>query len=683
MTKFKEEIIRSFAFFQFLINPHCTHCKTYTSLGSNHRIDKEYNFVDKLFVNLYHKIINMRNVLNKIATVLILSFSIASYGQTDSLVQGNDSLNNIALHDYNQKLAEVEQQRIADSIKKVELESQLLKLKTTDNLEKNDLLQQLKAIEENEKKRIEDKKARIELLRNTAKGYPVIGAMKDTLFLVFSKIGASTPKERAINISRKIEKLYDDDFLNVDSILVIKSENNYDIVYGESILMSISENDAIWFDKNIHELAQSWKETIKNSIVEAKNENSWIKILTRIGLVLLVFAIAGILVWLIGKGYSRLLLLINSKKDEWIKDLSYKGYIFLTAEQELQVILLLVKIFRWFIYAILIYITLPIVFSIFPFSRDWAESLFNLIWSPFKGVFIAIWKYFPNLFSIIVIYFVMRYVIRFARYIFHEIEAEKLKISGFHADWAMPTYSIVKFLLYAFMFVLIFPYLPGSDSNIFKGVSVFIGVLFSFGSSSLITNMVAGIVITYMRPFKIGDRIKIGDVTGDVVEKTLLVTRVRTIKNEVITIPNSSILNGNTTNYSSEAMEKGLIIHTTVTIGYDVPWKNMHQALIDAASRTDLILDEPKPFVLQTSLDDFYVSYQINAYIRESGKQAIIYSILHQNIQDVCNERGIEILSPHYRAARDGNMTTIPTDYLPNDYKATSFNVKLDDRNDK
>ena len=613
----------------------------------------------------------------------MLSCSIASYGQTDSIVQKNDSINNIALNEYNQKLGEVEKLRVADSIKKAELESQLLKLKTTDNLQKEDLLQQLKSIEENEKKRIEDKKAHIESLRNTAKGYPVIGAMKDTLFLIYSKIGASTPKERAINISRKIEKLYEDDFLKADSILVMKSENTFDIIYGEIIIMSISENDAIWYGKGMPELAQSFKETIKNSIVEAKNENSWLKLIARIGLVLLVIGIAWAMIWLIGKGYSTLLLFINSKKDKWLKNLSYKDYTFLTAEQELQVVLFLVKIFRWFVYAVLLYITLPIIFSIFPFSRDWADALFHLIWSPFKGVLIAIWEYLPNLFSILVIYFVMKYVIRFVRYIFHEIEAEKLKLSGFHADWAMPTYSIVKFLLYAFMFVLIFPYLPGSDSNIFKGVSVFIGVLFSLGSSSAIANMVAGLVITYMRPFKIGDRIKIGDVTGDVVEKTLLVTRIRTIKNEVITIPNSSVLIGNTTNYSSEAIEKGLIIHTTVTIGYDVPWKDMHQALIDAALRTNLILDEPKPFVLQTSLEDFYVSYQINAYTREAGKQALIYSNLHQNIQDVCNERGIEILSPHYRAARDGNMTTIPADYLPNDYKSPSFNVKVETSNDK
>ena len=227
--------------------------------------------------------------------------------------------------------------------------------------------------------------------------------------------------------------------------------------------------------------------------------------------------------------------------------------------------------------------------------------------TPLKGVFIAVWNYLPNLFSIAVIYFVMKYFIRFVRYIFSEIEAGKLQISGFHADWAMPTFSIIKFLLYAFMFVLIFPLLPGSDSDIFKGVSVFIGILFSLGSSSAIANMVAGLVITYMRPFKTGDRIKIADVTGDVIEKTLLVTRIKTIKNEIITIPNASVLSGNTTNFSIEANEVGLIIHTTVTIGYDVPWKKMHETLITAALRTDMILKEPKPFVLQTSLEDFYV----------------------------------------------------------------------------
>ncbi len=619
----------------------------------------------------------MKNTYIKLVSLFLFLIPSITYGQTDSLTQVDDSINRVVLQEYQLKLEEVEKQRLADSLKKAELEIQLRKLKTTDNLQKEDLILQLKTIEENEQKRIADKKNQINALRNTAKGYPVVGVLQDTLFLVYSKIGASTPSERAVNISKKIEKLYDDDFLRTDSIQILKAENTYDIVYHDIIIMSISENDALWYGKSMESLADEYQQTIAQSIINAKKENGWLKLLSRIGLVLLVIAIARLIIFFIAKGYSILLRYIDIKKEVWLTGITFKDYTFLTADQELHIVLMLVKVFKWFVYVVLLYITLPIIFSIFPFSRNWADALFKLIWSPFKGVIFAIWDYLPNLFTILVIYFVMRYVMKFVKYIFREIQYNKLVISGFHADWAMPTYSIVRFLLYAFMFVLIFPYLPGSDSNIFKGVSVFIGILFSLGSSSAIANMVAGLVITYMRPFQVGDRIRIGEATGDIIEKTLLVTRIKTIKNEIITIPNSSVLTGNTINYSIGAKDTGLIIHSTVTIGYDVPWKDMHQTLIDAALRTPMVMQEPKPFVLQTSLDDFFVSYQINAYVREASKQAVIYSNLHQNIQDVCNERGIEILSPHYRAARDGNNTTIPKDYLPEDYQSPGFNVNV------
>lgn len=523
-----------------------------------------------------------------------------------------------------------------------------------------------------------EQKAKIDSIRKRALGYPVIGVMEDTLFLVYSKIGASTPKERSLSISKKIYTLYEDDFLKIDSINISESDITHDIIYKNTIIMSVSENDALWYGKERPELAKYFQTIIKTSISDAKEKNSFLQLALRIGLVLLVLIFARIIIWAIGKAYDKLLLYINTSKDNWLKNLSYKDYTFLTVNQELQAVLLLVKTLKWVIYALLLYISLPVVFSIFPFSRDWADQLINLLWEPFKGVLTSVWHYLPNLFSILVIFVVMKYFIRFVQYIFHEIELEKLKISGFHADWAQPTFSIIKFLLYAFLFVLIFPYLPGSDSEIFKGVSVFIGVLFSLGSSSAIANIISGLVITYMRPFRIGDRIKIGEATGDVIEKTLLVTRIRTIKNEVITIPNSAVLTGNTINYTSEAKEKGLIVHTNVTIGYDVPWKDMHQALIDAALKTNWVLKEPKPFVLQTSLDDFYVSYQINAFTKEASKQALIYSNLYENIQDICNERNIEILSPHYRSARDGNHSTIPSSYLTKDYKAPGFNINVE-----
>ncbi|MBI0400951.1 mechanosensitive ion channel family protein [Cyclobacterium marinum] len=601
----------------------------------------------------------------------------------DTLSQNKDSIDNAAMEEFNRKLAAVELERKVDSLKKATLEAQLLELKTTDNLQKMDLIQQLEAIKENERKRLSDKIAQIDSLRATAKGYPVLGFKKDTLFLIYSKMGAVSPQERAINVSNKIKQLYEDDFLIDDSIRISKVEDTYDLIYKDLIIASISENDALWSGKPIEELAENSLQIIKGSIEEGREENSWLKLLSRIGLVILVVLIAWFAIGLISKGYDKLLLKFDNNKQKLLKDLSYKDYTFLSVDQETQILYFFIKFLKWFVYFLLLYITLPIIFSIFPFSRDWANTLFYLVWAPFKSLLLSIWNYLPNLFTILVTYYVMKYVIKFVKYIFQEIEAEKLVLSGFHSDWAMPTFSIVQFLLYAFMFILIFPHLPGSDSDIFKGVSVFVGVLFSLGSSSAIANMVAGLVITYMRPFKIGDRIKIDNVTGDIIEKTLLVTRVRTIKNEVITIPNSSVLTENTTNYSIEAKDKGLVVHTTVTIGYDVPWPKVHQVLIEAASRTDMIMDEPKPYVLQTSLEDFYVAYQINAYTREASKQALIYSSLHQNIQDACNESDIEILSPHYRAARDGNMSTIPAKYLPKDYQVPHFNVKFDKGNDK
>jgi small-conductance mechanosensitive channel len=614
--------------------------------------------------------------LNILLIVLVLANFTINAQQTNNNKVTDSSTNLIP--DISALLRNVEEQRINDSIQKEELKAQLISLKSTDKTQIEELQTKLKEIEDKENRNLEEKKQQIEFLKKSTKGYPVVGVLGDTLFHIYSKRGELSAKDRAEILTKKIHELYKDDYFNTDSFKVFETADNYTIQYGKTIVLSLNETDALWHDKNLSELGNEYKIKIADSIKKAKYENSLSRTLIRTGLVLLVILLTWLLIWLIRLGNRRLMNSINSNKEKWLKKLAYKDYTFLNEEQKYQIILFITKLLRWFVYIVLIYISLSAIFSIFPITRGWADKLIQYILSPLKSIFIGIWNYLPNLFSILAIYFVMKYFIKFVKYIFTEIDSEKLKVSGFHADWAMPTFSIVKFLLYAFMFVLIFPFLPASDSNIFKGVSVFIGVLFSLGSHSSIANVVAGLVITYMRPFKVGDRIKIGDVTGDVIEKTLLVTRLRTPKNEEVTIPNSSVLSGNTVNYSTMARTVGLIIHTTVTIGYDVPWKKMHQALLNAADRTEAILKEPKPFVLQTSLDDFYVSYQINGYTRETNRFNRIYSSLHQNIQDCCNEMGIEIMSPHYRAQRDGNNTTIPADYLPADYKAPGFNVNIE-----
>jgi small-conductance mechanosensitive channel len=192
-----------------------------------------------------------------------------------------------------------------------------------------------------------------------------------------------------------------------------------------------------------------------------------------------------------------------------------------------------------------------------------------------------------------------------------------------------------------------------------------------------VANVVAGTILTYTRAFEIGDRVRIADTVGDVIEKTLLATRVQTVKNEIVTVPNALVLGSHITNFSGSPSPRAqpLILHTTVTIGYDAPWRMVHELLIAAALRTSGIQKNPNPFVLQTSLDDFYVHYQINAYTAEPGRMTLIYAELHQNIQDCFNEAGVEIMSPHFSSLRDGNRKAVPGDYLPKTYAAPMFRV--------
>lgn len=490
-------------------------------------------------------------------------------------------------------------------------------------------------------------------------GYPV-HLFADTLFYVYNRLASLSPVERAANITTRLHKVFENDQVKPEDFVLQGNGHYMDISCGETVIMSVSEADAEREGVSNVDLAGQYTNKIRESFVKAREDRGIIKTLMRAGLVLLVLGGIYFVIRMIMKGHVWVENKITLNKEKLLKNLSYKDYTFLTADQELAVISWFLKIVKWFVIILLVYLLLPLVFSIFPFTRGWADTLFGFVWKPFSGIMKSVWEYLPNFFTILVIVFVFRYLIRFVSYVFSEIDAGKLKITGFHEDWAMPTFSIVKFLLYAFMFILIFPYLPGSDSGIFQGVSVFLGLLVSLGSSSAISNIVAGLVITYMRPFKDGDRIQIGDVSGVVIEKSLLVTRLRTLKNEEITIPNSSVLSGNTTNFSAVARTEGLIIHTTVTIGYDVPWREVQAALLESAARTSGLLTEKAPFVLQTSLDDFYVAYQLNVYTSLAEAVAPIYSELHQHIQDVFAEKGIEIMSPHYRAERDGNESTIP-----------------------
>lgn len=607
-----------------------------------------------------------------LCTALLPIHLVAQVDSLDKVI--NDSVQS-QISNYKKLVKESALKNEEDSIRKAELIQKIALLEERDKFKQAELIGQIKEIEKKDSIRNAARSNKVLEMKQSAKGYPV-APFKDTLLFIYVKIGPVYPKERAASTSKKIRLLYDDDFFKPDSLMVIDNEASVDIVYGDLIVLSISDWDALWEDQTKSELAHSQVNIIKTAISEERTANSLKNILIRVGLTILIIILAWVCVYLLNLLFGKIESWAKKRKDRLFKGVRLKNYEMLPPKRELELALKLISLFKWMIFLIVLYVTLPVIFSLFPFTKGWANTLFNWVWSPAKEIFKAIWNYLPNVFSIVVIYLVTKYAIKFLKFLSTEIESGRLKISGFHVDWAAPTFNIIKFLLYAFMFVVIFPHLPGSDSAIFQGVSVFLGILFSLGSSTAIANAVSGLVITYMRPFQIGDRVKIGEITGQVIEKSLLVTRIKTVKNEYITVPNASVLTGHTINYSTATeKDEGLVLHTAVTIGYDVPWRDVHALLIAAAESTEGILETTKPFVLQTSLDDNYVSYQLNALTNIPEKMALVYSKLHENIQDKFNEGGVEILSPHYRALRDGNMVTMPSEYLPKNYKAPAFKV--------
>ena len=540
---------------------------------------------------------------------------------------------------------ELEEARLSEANMRMEMEQMRLKAFAADSV------------------KLAQQRARIDSLRQFTPGVPVV-VEGDTLFYLYTKRGGYTPLQRAEMIDAAIMQLGKRFTLHPDSVYIESSDIVTDLMYGNKVIASFTDQDGLWEGRSHEQLATDKRKIVVQKLKELKEEHSLWQLGKRILYFVLVLAGQYLLFWLTGWLFRKLKVRIQKLKDTRLKPISIQNYELLDTQRLVNLLIFLSNLLRYVIMLLQLLITVPLLFAIFPQTKGLAYQIFSYIWNPIKNILVGIVDYIPNLFAILIICFAVKYLVRLVHYLSREVEAGRLKFGGFYPDWAMPTYHIIRFLLYAFMIAMIYPYLPGAKNGVFQGISVFVGLIISLGSSTVIGNVIAGLVITYMRPFKLGDRIQLNDTTGNVIEKTPLVTRIKTPKNEVVTIPNSFIMSSHTVNYSASAREYGLIIHSEVTIGYDVPWRQVHQLLIEAALNTPGVIDDPRPFVLETSLSDWYPVYQINAYIREADKLAQIYSDLHQNIQDRFNEAGIEIMSPHYMAMRDGNESTIPKDDL-------------------
>ncbi len=313
-----------------------------------------------------------------------------------------------------------------------------------------------------------------------------------------------------------------------------------------------------------------------------------------------------------------------------------------------------------------LYAYLSFVLGCFPWTRHLSTHLFQLVSAPFSDFVAAFGRRVPGLIFVAVLAVAVHYFLRFCHSVFRAIELGNIELKGFYPDWAMTTYKLVRILVVACAVVIAYPYIPGSETAAFKGISIFFGVLLSLGSSSGVSNVVAGVMLTYMRGLQVGDVVEIAGHRGKVIATSLLATRLRTPKNVEITIPNSTVMGAEVVNYSVMAREKRLILPTTTTIGYTAPWRQVHAMLLQAAERTEGVLADPASFVLQKSLDSFGVTYELNVHVGQAEGMQRIYSDLHKNIQDVFNEYGVEIMTPAYEGDR-AEPTIVPRErwYAP------------------
>jgi len=509
----------------------------------------------------------------------------------------------------------------------------------------------------------------------SAKPAPV-GLDGKTLFLVRERVMSFTPEDRADSIRRKLDIFLKNPLSTPESITVVEGETSSEIVSGEVVFMTVTDRDAAAEGKPRAELAKEYAEILRSAIrghLDAYSTRSIV-----FGAAYAVVATLVLVAFLVLFRYlfPRLYSAVDAWKGARNRSIRFQSVEVVNSETVHGFIKGTIRWIRILATLLLFYIYLPFVLSFFPWTRGVAVVLIGYVFGPLKVVGKGITDFLPNLFFIVVIAAVAHYALRVIRFFFSGVEKGTFTLPGFYREWAEPTFKIVRVLVVAFAAVVAFPYIPGSESPAFRGVSIFLGVLFSLGSTSAVANIVSGLILTYMRAFRVGDRVKIADSEGDVLEKTLLVTRVRTIKNVDVTIPNSMILSSHIVNYSSSATERGLILNTGVTIGYDADWRKVHELLLSAARRTEGIMASPPPFVLQTSLNDFYVTYELNVYTGNPRVMAATYSLLHQNIQDAFNEAGVEIMSPHYSQIRDGNKVAIPDSSLPPGYAPPAFRVE-------
>lgn len=496
------------------------------------------------------------------------------------------------------------------------------------------------------------------------------------IFRIYAPMGPDTAEHRAEAVERRIHGLGQKGIREKPVVRRFAELNVDTVAVGQLVLLSVSDADAEAARVPRDELAAQYAAAIEKTLATYGERHSWWAMLVSLAKSSVVWALFVIGVWLIKRGFDWLNTHIHDRFTLMTQRKGVRGLNFVLWERLFLFLVFLLKIVTGVFLLFQVSLLVSYTFSLFPATAGVSSTLLDYFKNTFSAMAMAVVNYLPSGGFVLILGAVTYYGVRLLSIFFRAIERGDIVVAAIHPEAARPTFQLLRILVVLFMLVIAFPYLPGGQSDAFKGVSIFIGVLVSIGSGSAMGNVTAGVIITYMRPFRIGDVIKVGEETGEVTSKSLLVTRIRNLRNVEVVIPNSTILAGQVLNFSEMARKEGVILHTTATIGYETPWRKVHELLLRAAEGTPYIQQSPSPFVLQTALNDYNISYDLNVYTRDPVRMLEIFSALHANIQEQFSAAGIEIMSPSYYAIRNGSSAAIPSPEGTARREAPPFRIK-------
>ena len=467
--------------------------------------------------------------------------------------------------------------------------------------------------------------------------------------------------------SRQLKQLADD-YRVAPEQLVVQEDPPYSMVGLETgdgrflPQLGVDDRAARAFGLSRQLLAQRYRDQLRFAIRHYRSSHTpeaWLR-----GTLLALLVLAVYLLWLRWQGLinARLRRWLAEAQRPWLQGLRIGGSQLLAGGQVRGGLQWLRSTLHWGVLALASYLLIPLLLSLFPPTQAIAEGLRFQLLALLLGFGQGLVRLIPNLLTIAMILAISGLVIRGSNGWFAALERGQLRLPGFYPEWARPTGRMLAVLILMAALVIAYPYVPGSGSKVFQGAGLFVGLLAALGSSSIAANILSGLMLIYTRGFREGDRVLINGVLGVVQERALLVTRIQTDRCELVSIPNATVIGTAVTNYSFSRREiqRPVAIATTITIGYDVPWRQVHALMLAATHQVEGIAAEPAAYVLQLSLNDFHISYELNASLADVGQYRRTLSELLGAIQDQFAAAGVEILSPSYHAIRDGNPSTLP-----------------------